>query len=348
MTGENANGSYGQGPEQQSTHTSAERVRQAQQAESGGQSGQQPGGEMEPRDSRNITGVGGAGTGSPGGADQQDGGPRWSGDAQMDLGVAAAQPDATTPEGQQPGIDRREMQAEQQAQQQAREQGRPQPGRDPGMSPEAQHMAAAHVPGQQQQQQQSMGAQGMSQSGGGMNQGFSAEEAARQPQQQGFVDQQTASMGGMDQHGGPGTGMGQQSQSAGGQGQQGGGNLGSDNQVESMIGVGTENLGNNAPGQQSQFAQGSGGQMGSGNAFAGQIREHMEVVGADEVHLGTVDAVDGDRIKLTKRDSDAGYEGGQHHGHHHYISTGLIAAVEGNRVRLSATAANAYAMEEEK
>ena len=31
---------------------------------------------------------------------------------------------------------------------------------------------------------------------------------------------------------------------------------------------------------------------------ASQIREHMEVIGADGVHVGTVDHVDGDRIKL--------------------------------------------------
>jgi hypothetical protein len=79
-----------------------------------------------------------------------------------------------------------------------------------------------------------------------------------------------------------------------------------------------------------------------------QIREHMEVIGADGVHLGTVDAVDGDRIKLTKADSGAGFKGGSHEGHHHYISIGLVAEIEGDRVRLSATAANAYALEEEE
>ena len=38
-----------------------------------------------------------------------------------------------------------------------------------------------------------------------------------------------------------------------------------------------------------------------------QIREHMEVIGADGVHVGTVDKVEGDRIKLTKADSGAGF-----------------------------------------
>lgn len=81
-----------------------------------------------------------------------------------------------------------------------------------------------------------------------------------------------------------------------------------------------------------------------------QIREHMEVIGADGVHVGTVDKIDGDRIKLTKKDSGAQIEGatGQHDGHHHYISTGLVAEVEGDKVRLSATGANALMFEEEK
>ena len=69
------------------------------------------------------------------------------------------------------------------------------------------------------------------------------------------------------------------------------------------------------------------------------IREHMEVIGADGVHLGTVDAVEDHRIKLTKSDSPSG-----HQDHHHYISRGLVAGVEGDKVRLSATAANAYAV----
>ena len=58
------------------------------------------------------------------------------------------------------------------------------------------------------------------------------------------------------------------------------------------------------------------------------IREHMEVIGADGVHLGTVDKVEGDRIKLTKKDS--GTHG--HEGHHHYVSRGLVADVEGDHV----------------
>jgi hypothetical protein len=57
----------------------------------------------------------------------------------------------------------------------------------------------------------------------------------------------------------------------------------------------------------------------------------MEVIGADGVHLGTVDRVEGNRIKLIRADSGLGHEG-----EHHYIPRGLVAEVEGEQVRLSA------------
>ncbi len=72
------------------------------------------------------------------------------------------------------------------------------------------------------------------------------------------------------------------------------------------------------------------------------IKEHMDVIGADGAHLGTVDRVEGHRIKLKTAD------GGAHGGHHHYISTGLVADIEGDKVRLSASAANVLLLEEEK
>ncbi len=80
------------------------------------------------------------------------------------------------------------------------------------------------------------------------------------------------------------------------------------------------------------------------------IQEHMEVIGADGVHVGTVDKVEGERIKLTKKDSGADIEGaeGSHSGHHHFISLGLVAEVEGDKVRLSANADVAVSFEEEE
>lgn len=73
------------------------------------------------------------------------------------------------------------------------------------------------------------------------------------------------------------------------------------------------------------------------------IKEHMEVIGADGVHLGTVDHVEGERIKLIKADS-----GVAHTDHHHFIPRGLVAEVEGDRVRLSANADVAAALFEEE
>lgn len=78
-------------------------------------------------------------------------------------------------------------------------------------------------------------------------------------------------------------------------------------------------------------------------ADASAIKDHMDVIGADGVHVGTVDHVDGDRIKLTKADSGEG----SHEGHHHFISLGLVAEVEGDTVRLSANADVAVTFEEE-
>lgn len=72
-----------------------------------------------------------------------------------------------------------------------------------------------------------------------------------------------------------------------------------------------------------------------------EITEHMEIIGADGVHIGTVDKVEGDRIKMTRADS------GSHSDHHHYISGGLVAAVEGGQVRLSAAGDAAVLLEEE-
>jgi hypothetical protein len=72
--------------------------------------------------------------------------------------------------------------------------------------------------------------------------------------------------------------------------------------------------------------------------------EHMEVIGADGVHIGTVDRVENGRIKLTKADGGEG----RHKGHHHFIDLSLVADVEGQKVRLSAIAAVVVTMEEEQ
>jgi hypothetical protein len=68
-------------------------------------------------------------------------------------------------------------------------------------------------------------------------------------------------------------------------------------------------------------------------ADASQIAEHMEVVGSDGLHVGTVDHVDGQRIKLTKSDQAAG-------GQHHFIHLDSVASVD-EKVKLNRTAAEA-------
>jgi hypothetical protein len=51
------------------------------------------------------------------------------------------------------------------------------------------------------------------------------------------------------------------------------------------------------------------------------IREHMEVVDSDDIHVGTVDRVEGTRIKLTKSDPVA-------EGTHHFVDTDWIEEVD--------------------
>ena len=52
------------------------------------------------------------------------------------------------------------------------------------------------------------------------------------------------------------------------------------------------------------------------------IKEHMEVVGSDGKHVGTVDHLEGsDRIKLAKNDPQAG-------GKHHFVALSAVAQVD--------------------
>ena len=67
-----------------------------------------------------------------------------------------------------------------------------------------------------------------------------------------------------------------------------------------------------------------------------QITEHMEVVGSDGQHVGTVDKL---AIKLTKKDPAAP-------GQHHIINIDLAASVEGGKLTLSIPASQA--VQEEK
>lgn len=58
-----------------------------------------------------------------------------------------------------------------------------------------------------------------------------------------------------------------------------------------------------------------------------KIHEHMEVLGSDGVHVGTVDHMEGpDQIKLTKSDPAA-------EGTHHFVPVDWVERVD-NRVHL--------------
>lgn len=69
------------------------------------------------------------------------------------------------------------------------------------------------------------------------------------------------------------------------------------------------------------------------------IQDHSKIFGADGTHVGTVDHLHGDRIKLTKNDSSDGK--------HHYLSLGLVASVDDEGVHLSANGAEASELFEE-
>ena len=67
---------------------------------------------------------------------------------------------------------------------------------------------------------------------------------------------------------------------------------------------------------------------------ATQITERMEVVGSDAGHVGTVDHVQGQRLKLTRTDPAAS-------GEHHFIHLDSVETIADGRVILNRTAAQA-------
>ena len=69
-------------------------------------------------------------------------------------------------------------------------------------------------------------------------------------------------------------------------------------------------------------------------SLLGQIREHMDVVGNDDQHIGTVDKIAGDRIILTRSDPQSG-------GVHHSLSCSDVDRIEGDRVVLDCSASQA-------
>ena len=71
-----------------------------------------------------------------------------------------------------------------------------------------------------------------------------------------------------------------------------------------------------------------------------QIKEHMEVVGSDGKHVGIVDKLEGEHLKLTHHDSQA-------EGKHHFLPVSAVASVD-EFVTLSMSAAEAEAQWEEE
>ena len=65
-----------------------------------------------------------------------------------------------------------------------------------------------------------------------------------------------------------------------------------------------------------------------------EIRERMKVVGSDKQPVGTVDKVEGGRIKLTRNDPQA-------EGRHHYIPSDWVERIDGDQVLLRQKAEDA-------
>ncbi|MCR4522993.1 DUF2171 domain-containing protein [Bosea sp. 47.2.35] len=68
--------------------------------------------------------------------------------------------------------------------------------------------------------------------------------------------------------------------------------------------------------------------------FVEQIKEGQRVIGSDGGHVGTVDALSGQLIKLKKNDPESG-------GAHHYIDLGLVIGIEGDTIKLIVPATEA-------
>lgn len=68
--------------------------------------------------------------------------------------------------------------------------------------------------------------------------------------------------------------------------------------------------------------------------FVDQIREGLKVVGSDRGHVGTVDGLAGQLLKLKKSDPASG-------GTHHYLDLALVSGIEADTITLLVPAAEA-------
>lgn len=93
--------------------------------------------------------------------------------------------------------------------------------------------------------------------------------------------------------------------------------------------------------QQGAERRGGSGQpqqeMALDQDFRSQIREHMEVIDNAGAHVGTVDSVSNDRIKLTRSDSSTDM--------HRYVPIDLVAGIQDETVQLRERGDNAFGIE---
>ncbi|WP_262330894.1 DUF2171 domain-containing protein [Bosea sp. BH3] len=104
------------------------------------------------------------------------------------------------------------------------------------------------------------------------------------------------------------------------------GDLGPANRIEASE---TRNFVGRLPLPQRSILQGESVMM-----FVEQIKEGQRVIGADGGHVGTIDGLSGQLLKLKKNDPESG-------GAHHYLDIGLVVAVEGDTLKLIVPAAEA-------
>ncbi|WP_052352052.1 DUF2171 domain-containing protein [Deinococcus pimensis] len=64
------------------------------------------------------------------------------------------------------------------------------------------------------------------------------------------------------------------------------------------------------------------------NQMRQRITEHLQVMDEEGAHVGIVDKLEGDRIKLIKNDTNSD-------GQHHYVSLDQVASVDDVAVRLN-------------
>ena len=270
-------------------------------------------GEYEPNDSRNVTGT----------ASTNDG--RWTGEAKND---------PTRADHAQRNQQQMQQQGGRPTQAGAQQAGGHQFDQD------VQFDGGSGSRADIERQMNQSGGAGSQMGGGQMGGQFSSDQGSNQGFAEPFTAQE-ASQSGQQNQSNLGTGqMGGASDTDDGgiqftpdpkliQAQQEGQSVGQPNQ--GVSGVADQlNDQTSGIGQEQQFDSGSLGQQGGASGtsrFVEQVAKDMEVVDPSGQHLGTVDSIEGDRIKLTRKDSPDGQ--------HHYVDLSQVEGIEGGKVRLS-------------